>query len=308
MAEADRMSRKALRVLALCRRVRKGAASLELTVPGTGPISTNLPPEMQDVERELTFLGLVGMMDPPRAGVREAVATCKKAGIRAVMITGDHKLTATAIAHEIGLWDDGDEAITGAELSETSDEELAGKIMRLRVFARTTAEQKLRIVRAFKGRGHVVAMTGDGVNDAPALREAHIGVAMGRGGTDVARQAADLVLADDNFATIVDAVREGRAIYRNIQKFIFFLLSANMGLLVAVFTVSLFRAWPPLTPLMILWINLVTNGLPALALGIDPPDEHLMREAPRSPDEGLLSRRDYLGILYVGVVMGAAAV
>ena len=309
LAEADRMSRKALRVLALCRRVRKGAESLDLNVSGNGPASSNLSPEeAQDVERELTFLGLVGMMDPPRAGVREAVTTCRKAGIRAVMITGDHRLTATAIAQEIGLWDEGDEAITGAELSETSDEALADRIMHLRVFARTTAEQKLRIVRAFKSRGHVVAMTGDGVTDAPALREAHIGVAMGRGGTDVARQAADLVLADDNFATIVDAVREGRAIYRNIQKFIFFLLSANMGLLVAVFTVSFFGTWPPLTPLMILWINLVTNGLPALALGIDPPDHHLMREPPRNPDEGLLRRRDYFGILYVGAVMGAAAV
>jgi Ca2+-transporting ATPase len=146
------------------------------------------------------------------------------------------------------------------------------------------------------------------VNDAPALREAHIGVAMGLGGTDVARQAADLVLADDNFATIVEAVREGRAIYRNIQKFIFFLLSSNMGLLVAVFVVSFFGKWPPLTPLQILWINLVTNGLPALALGIDPPDSHLMKEPPRSPDEGLLVRRDYFGILYVGAVMGACAI
>jgi Ca2+-transporting ATPase len=308
LAEADRMSRRALRVLALCRRVRKGAVSLELTIPGSAPISSMMSPDAQEVERELTFLGLVGMMDPPRAGVKDAVATCKKAGIRAVMITGDHRLTATAIAQEIGLWDEGDEAITGAELAETSDEDLSARIMKLRVFARTTAEQKLRIVRAFKARGHVVAMTGDGVNDAPALREAHIGVAMGQGGTDVARQAADLVLADDNFATIVHAVREGRAIYRNIQKFIFFLLSANMGLLVAVFVVSFFGTWPPLTPLMILWINLVTNGLPALALGVDPPDEHLMREAPRNPDEGLLRRRDYFGILYVGVVMGAAAI
>jgi Ca2+-transporting ATPase len=290
LAEADRMSEQALRVLALCRRVKVASAD------GEG------------VERELTFLGLVGMMDPPRAGVKEAVATCKRAGIRAVMITGDHKITATAIAHEIGLWEDGDEAISGSELTQLSDPELAARIMHLRVFARTTAEQKLRLVRAFKAHGHVVAMTGDGVNDAPALREAHIGVAMGRGGTDVARQAADLVLADDNFATIVEAVREGRAIYRNIQKFIFFLLSSNMGLLVAVFVVSFFGKWPPLTPLMILWINLVTNGLPALALGVDPPDARLMEERPRPPNEGLLGRRDYLGILYVGVCMGAAAI
>ncbi|MDI1436690.1 cation-translocating P-type ATPase [Polyangium sorediatum] len=287
---AEEMSGHALRVLAICRRVRKDGVADD------------------DVERELTFLGLVGMMDPPRAGVKEAVATCKRAGIRAVMITGDHKLTATAIAKEIGLWDEGDDAITGSELAKISDEELTKRVEHLRVFARTTAEQKLRIVRAFKAKGHVVAMTGDGVNDAPALRESHIGVAMGLGGTDVARQAADLVLADDNFATIVEAVREGRAIYRNIQKFIFFLLSSNMGLLVAVFVVSFFGKWPPLTPLMILWINLVTNGLPALALGIDPPDPHLMREPPRDTGEGLLNRRDYLGILYVGGIMGAAAI
>ncbi|MRG91582.1 cation-translocating P-type ATPase [Polyangium spumosum] len=289
-AVAEEMSSQALRVLAICRRVRKDVG------------------EDGDVERELTFLGLVGMMDPPRAGVKEAVATCKRAGIRAVMITGDHKLTATAIAKEIGLWDEGDEAITGSELAKMSDEELAKRVEHLRVFARTTAEQKLRIVRAFKAKGHVVAMTGDGVNDAPALRESHIGVAMGLGGTDVARQAGDLVLADDNFATIVEAVREGRAIYRNIQKFIFFLLSSNMGLLVAVFVVSFVGKWPPLTPLMILWINLVTNGLPALALGIDPPDPHLMREPPRDTSEGLLNRRDYLGILYVGGIMGLAAI
>jgi len=180
--------------------------------------------------------------------------------------------------------------------------------MRLRVFARTTAEQKLRIVRAFKQKGHVVAMTGDGVNDAPALREAHIGIAMGLMGTDVARQASDLVLADDNFATIVEAVREGRAIYRNIQKFIFFLLSSNMGLLVAVFVVSFFGKWPPLTPLQILWINLVTNGAPALALGIDPPDKALMKEKPRPTGEGLLIARDYIGMLFVGAVMGGLGV
>ncbi len=314
LAEADRMSASALRVLAICRRVRKGQ---EPPMPESGHPAMSLPPRSlaspasssaEEVERELTFLGLVGMMDPPRAGVKEAVATCRRAGIRAVMITGDHRLTATAIAQEIGLWDEGDEAISGSELAELGDDELSDRIMHLRVFARTTAEQKLRIVRAFKAKGHVVAMTGDGVNDAPALREAHIGVAMGRAGTDVARQAADLVLADDNFATIVEAVREGRAIYRNIQKFIFFLLSSNMGLLVAVFVVSFFGKWPPLTPLMILWINLVTNGAPALALGMDPPDAHLMDEPPRAPTEGLLNARDYLGMLYVGLVMGGAAV
>jgi len=307
LEEGDRMSAQALRVLAICRRVRKGEAP-RLPDADNGPMSAPLSAAAEEVERELTFLGLVGMMDPPRAGVKEAVETCRLAGIRAVMITGDHKLTATAIAQEIGLWAAGDEAVTGSELAEMSDDDLAARIMTLRVFARTTAEQKLRLVRAFKAKGHVVAMTGDGVNDAPALREAHIGVAMGRAGTDVARQAADLVLADDNFATIVEAVREGRAIYRNIQKFIFFLLSSNMGLLIAVFVVSFFGKWPPLTPLMILWINLVTNGAPALALGIDPPDPHLMREPPRPPNEGLLLRRDYLGMLYVGGIMGAAAV
>ena len=310
-AEADRLSSQAMRVLALCRRVKKGSepdlSASFLAQRGDGPPSSR-DQIADEVERELTFLGLVGMMDPPRAGVKEAVETCRKAGIRAVMITGDHRITATAIAREIGLWDEGDEAVTGAELAEMDEHVLAERIMNIRVFARTTAEQKLRLVRAFKARGHVVAMTGDGVNDAPALREAHIGIAMGLGGTDVARQAADLVLADDNFATIVEAVREGRAIYRNIQKFIFFLLSSNMGLLMAVFIVSFSGKWPPLTPLMILWINLVTNGLPALALGIDPPDANLMTEPPRSATDGLLLRRDYLGMLYVGTVMGASAI
>jgi len=231
-----------------------------------------------------------------------------------VMITGDHKLTAVAIAKELGLWDASQDesqeeplALTGSELEQLGDDELAARIDRVRVFARVTAEQKLRIVRAFKARGHVVAMTGDGVNDAPALREAHIGVAMGKAGTDVAREAADMVIADDNFATIVEAVREGRAIYRNIQKFIFFLLSSNAGLLVAVFSASFVEGLKPLTPLMILWINLVTNGLPALALGVDPPDPTQMQEPPRKPTAGLLGAREYLGILFVGVWMGAAA-
>ncbi len=184
LAEADRLSSQAMRVLALCRRVKKGSeADLSATflAHGDGPTS-NRDQLADEVERELTFLGLVGMMDPPRAGVKEAVETCRKAGIRAVMITGDHRITATAIAREIGLWDEGDEAVTGAELTEMDEATLAARITKIRVFARTTAEQKLRLVRAFKACGHVVAMTGDGVNDAPALREAHIGIAMGLGG------------------------------------------------------------------------------------------------------------------------------
>ncbi len=300
--QADAMGHDALRVLALCRRETGNAEGAVQEAKKSGATAAD------QLERELTFLGLVGMLDPPRTSVKEAVATCSAAGIRAVMITGDHKLTATAIAREIELWEEGDEAITGTELANMSQDDLDKRIMHLRVFARTTAEQKLRIVRTFKKQGHVVAMTGDGVNDAPALREAHIGVAMGKAGTDVAREASALVLADDNFATIVDAIREGRAIYRNIQKFIFFLLSANMGLVVAVFTVSFVADWPPLTPLMILWINLVTNGLPALALGVDPPDRGLMEEPPRPVDEGLLVGQHYFGIAYVGTVMGAAAI
>ena len=284
-AEADRMSSDALRVLAIARRVQ----------PDDNP------------EEALTLLGIVGMKDPPRSGVKEAVRVCRDAGIHIVMITGDHPITAVAIARELELWNQGDEAITGSELAKLSDAALAARALQLRVFARTTPEQKLRIVSAFRSLGHVVAMTGDGVNDAPALKQAHIGVAMGRCGTDVARQAADLVLVDDNFATVVDAVREGRAIYRNIQKFIFFLLSSNAGLAVAVFVVSFLKEGQPLTPLQILWINLVTNGLPALALGVDPSDPGHMKEHPRPPQAGLLSGRDMFDIAFVGGVMGLAA-
>ncbi len=294
LAEAEALSSQALRVLAVARR--------DLGEP----VAEN-PRATIDLEQRLTFLGLVGMIDPPRVGVKEAVRACADAQVRAVMITGDHKLTATAIAKELGLWDEGAISLSGNELEKLSDEDLEKRIDSVRVFARVTAEQKLRIVRAFKKRGHVVAMTGDGVNDAPALREAHIGVAMGRDGTDVARQAADMVLADDNFATIVEAVREGRAIWRNIQKFIFFLLSSNAGLLVTVFAASFIPGLPPLTPLMILWINLVTNGLPALALGVDPPDPTQMQEPPRRTTSGLLGAREYLGIAVIGVWMGGCA-
>ena len=295
---AEEMSSRALRVLAIARRElsRKSDPSSAIASHDSG-----------EIEQRLTFLGLVAMIDPPRSGVKEAVRECAEAGVRVVMITGDHKLTAVAIAKELGLWEKDAKAFTGVDVGKLSDEELAASIDNARVFARVTAEQKLRIVRAFKSRDHVVAMTGDGVNDAPALREAHIGIAMGKDGTDVAREAADMVLADDNFATIVLAVREGRSIYRNIQKFIFFLLSSNAGLVFTVFVAALMPRLPALRPLMILWINLVTNGLPALALGIDPPDPTQMTEPPRRTTDGLLGQREYLGIVAVGVVMCALA-
>jgi Ca2+-transporting ATPase len=305
IGEAEEMSGRALRVLAVAR--RDLGAHID-TEPPAWHQEHDLTRPSTEIENRLTFLGLVGMIDPPRDGVREAVRLCAEAHVRAVMITGDHKLTAMAIAKELGLWEDDAIALTGAELEKLSQAELDERIEHVRVFARVTAEQKLRIVEAFKRVGHIVAMTGDGVNDAPALREAHIGVAMGKDGTDVAREAADMVIADDNFATIVDAVREGRAIWRNIQKFIFFLLSSNAGLLVAVFAVSFFTDLKPLTPLMILWINLVTNGLPALALGVDPPDPTQMREPPRKRTGSLLGARDWLGMAFVGAWMGGAAV
>jgi Ca2+-transporting ATPase len=295
LVEAERMSGESLRVLAVAKR------DLSRRRESSPPSSS------MDIEQRLTFLGLVGMLDPPREGVKEAVRASFDAKVGVVMITGDHKLTAVAIAKELGLWSDAAIALTGTELERLTDQELEARIDIVRVFARVTAEQKLRIVRAFKTKGHVVAMTGDGVNDAPALREAHIGVAMGRDGTDVARQAADMVLADDNFATIVEAVREGRAIWRNIQKFIFFLLSSNAGLLFTVFAASFLPGLPPLRPLMILWINLVTNGLPALALGVDPPDPTQMMEPPRKPTAELLGSREYLGMLAVGLWMGGCA-
>jgi Ca2+-transporting ATPase len=283
-AAAEELARRGLRVLAFADR---RASDLE--------------------ERDLVFLGLVGMMDPPRDGVTEAVRACAAAGVRTIMITGDHATTATSIAGAIGIAGPNDETLTGADLEHLSDDELARRVDRVRVFARVAPEQKLRIVRALAARGEIVAMTGDGVNDAPALREAHIGVAMGRNGTEVARQASDIVLTDDDFTTLVAAIREGRAIYRNIQKFVFFLLSSNAGLALTVYAVAISGAWKPLTATMILWINLVTNGLPALALGVDPASSEQMSEPPRKPGEPLLGRRDLLGMALVGVVVAASA-
>jgi len=281
----DQLAIRALRVLALAEREQPD----------------------DDPERDLMFLGFVAMIDPPRPEAAAAVAECRSAGIRVAMITGDHKLTARAIAEELGIAGPEDEAITGTELAALDDAALAERVERTAVFARVTAAQKLRIVRALEQRGHIVAMTGDGVNDAPALKEAAIGVAMGLHGTEVARQAADMVLADDNFATIVHAVREGRAIFRNIRKFIFFLASSNAGLVIAVLASSFIDWIPPLTPLQLLWINLVTNGLPALALGVDPAEPGLMREGPRPVSEGIVGLPELWGSLLVGFVMSSAA-
>ena len=290
-ADLEDMASRALRVLAVAHRVLSEAEVSE-------------PP----AERRMTWLGLVGMNDPPRPGVKEAIEECRLARVRVVMVTGDHALTAKAIARELGMWDEGDRVMTGAELLRMTPEQLTEEISRVRVFARVTAEQKMDIVQAFQRRGDVVAVTGDGVNDAPALKQADVGVAMGRVGTDVAREASDMVLADDNFTTIVAAVREGRAIFRNIQKFIFFLCSSNAGLCAAVFAAYLVGyGETPLTPLMILWINLVTNGLPALALGVDTPEPGQMREGPRSKSEGLLGPKLLAGTVAVGVVMGVCA-
>ncbi len=291
LADLEDMASRAMRVLGLARKV-------------LDPEEPDDPPP----EEELTWLGLAGMNDPPRPEVRAAVAECRRAQIRVVMVTGDHALTAKAIARELGMWDEGDRVVTGVELRQMGPEGLAEQIDRVRVFARVTAEQKMDIVQAYQKRGEVVAVTGDGVNDAPALKRADVGVAMGRVGTDVAREASDMVLADDNFATIVAAVREGRAIFRNIQKFIFFLCSSNAGLCVAVFAASILGfSETPLTPLMILWINLVTNGLPALALGVDPPEGGQMKEGPRSRAEGLLGGKLLAGMIAVGAIMGIGA-
>jgi Ca2+-transporting ATPase len=301
-AKVDTLSSRALRVLALAE--REGDEEL------LGAAELSDAQRAEHVERELVFVGLVGMMDPPRFEVKAALEECRQAHIRAVMITGDHQLTAEAIARELGMWEDGDRTVTGEDLERLNDQQLREIAHRVRVFARVSPEHKLRIVRAFQAPPHheVVAMTGDGVNDAPAIKEAAIGVAMGKNGTDVAREAADMVLADDNFATIVEAVREGRAIFRNIQKSIFFLLSSNAGLCITVFVTSFFRDMPALSPLQILWINLVTNGLPALALGVDPPEADQMKEAPRAPGSPFLSGRDWLAILLVGILMAACTV
>ena len=265
------------------------------------------------VEQDLVFAGLIGMIDPPRKEAKDAVALARRAGIRPLMITGDHPRTAAVIAQELGITDDG-RAVTGAELEKLPEADRARLVAEVSVYARVTPEHKLRIVEALRRNGAVVAMTGDGVNDAPALKKADIGIAMGITGTDVSKEAADMVLADDNFATIVAAVEEGRAIFANIRKFLRYLLSSNIGEVLTMFfgvvlapSIGLHAEGAglvlPLLATQILWINLVTDGLPALALGMDPADDGLMQQPPRPVGEGVLTPRMWRGIVFVGVIM-----
>jgi len=257
------------------------------------------------VERDLTYVGVMGLVDPPRTEVTEAIDVCHKAGIHVAMVTGDHALTAQAIGAEIGLLE-GKKVVTGRELEAIDDDELYDMVEDVRIYARVNPEHKLRIVDALKRRGHIVAMTGDGVNDAPALKKADIGVAMGKVGTDVSREAADMVLADDNFATIVEAVRQGRSVYDNLKKFILFLLSCNVSEVLIIFITTFFADKPALLPLQILWINLVTDGFPALALGVDPASPRVMERKPRDAKESILAKSRQAQVLWQGALITLA--
>ena len=285
----DEMSNNALRVIAI--------AYKEIS---TLPDAIN----SASLETDLNFMGLVGMIDPPRSEAKLAVATCKEAGITPIMITGDHIKTATAIARDLKILENDDIAITGVELDKMSDEELANVLPRIKVYARVSPENKIRIVKAWQAKNQVVAMTGDGVNDAPALKAADIGCAMGITGTDVAKNAADMTLLDDNFATIVDAVREGRGIYANIQKVVSFLLGTNIGEVVAVFLSMLFWHQSPLLSMQLLWINLATDSFPAIALGMESVDENIMKEKPTKKDESIFAHGLGARIIIQGLFFG----
>lgn len=285
-AASTRMAEKGLRVLAMAYK----------------PLTAGEP--VSRAETGLIFLGLTGMMDPPRKEAKEAVLTCRKAGIKTVMITGDHKLTACAIAKQIGIFHAGDKVLTGKELDVISDEELEQQIENVTVFARVSPHHKLKIVRAFRRKGHITAMTGDGVNDAPAVKEADIGVSMGISGTDVTKEASDVILLDDNFATLVTAVEEGRTIYGNIRKFIRYLLSCNIGEVLTMFLGILMGLPVVLLPIHILLVNLVTDGLPAIALGLEPTDKNSMKKPPRRSTESVFSNGLLTTIIFRGCLIG----
>ena len=291
-------------------RMADGMSDAALRVLGAAYKDADRLLDPAEMEMDLTLIGLVGMIDPPRLEVKDSIIKAKMAGITPVMITGDHKNTAVAIAKELGIADSLEQSITGTEIDELSEAEFAERIPRYRVFARVSPEHKVKIVRAFKAQGNIVSMTGDGVNDAPSLKYADIGVAMGITGTDVSKGASDMILTDDNFTTIVHAIEEGRNIYNNIKKAVVFLLSCNLGEVVAIFASILFY-WPvPLLPTQILWINLITDSLPAIALGVDPGDSDVMRQQPRNPKESFFAGgtgiRAVLGGTLIGLLTLAA--
>jgi Ca2+-transporting ATPase len=269
LAAAHNMAEKALRVLAIA-------------------MKTNV--SLDTAQTGMTFLGLAGMIDPPRPEAKSAIAICEQAGIRPVMITGDHPVTAQAVARELGLLRVGGRVVTGAELEAMSDQQLINDVENISVYARVSPAHKLRVVTAWQARGHIVAMTGDGVNDAPSLKKADIGIAMGITGTDVTKEAAAMTLTDDNFASIVAAVEEGRGVFGNIKKYLMYLLSSNIGEIGLMAGAALFGLPIPLTAVQILYVNLATDGLPALALSLDPPENDLMKRKPRKPRTGIFTR------------------
>jgi Ca2+-transporting ATPase len=308
----EALAGQALRVLAIATRTVPAASlGLDPQAAASGTAKIDLPDSIED---ELVLLGLIGMIDPPRIEAKAAVITARRAHIRSVMITGDHPATAQAIARELTIFEPGSRLVTGVELRSMSDAELDAIVEDVRVFARVDPEHKLRIVDALQRKGHIVAMTGDGINDAPALKAANIGVAMGITGTDVSKEAADMVLTDDNFASIVKAIEEGRGIYDNIRKYLIYLLSSNAGELLTMFAGVMFAGllglasadvglFLPLLAAQLLWINLVTDGPPALALGVDPKDPDVMDREPRQRGTGVLTGADWTYITGVGLIM-----
>lgn len=288
-AAYDTMAQSALRVL--------GMAYRDVS-------SHDRADQVEQAEKNLIFVGLTGMIDPPRAEVKDAIATCRAAGIKTVMITGDHQLTAEAIAGSLGIIPRGGESISGRELELLTDEELDQRVENIYVYARVSPEHKLRIVRSLQRKDHVVAMTGDGVNDAPAIKAADIGIAMGINGTDVSKEASSLILSDDNFSTIVAAIEEGRGIYENIRKFIRYLLASNVGEILVMFLAMMAGLPLPLVPIQILWVNLVTDGLPAMALGVDQAENDLMKHKPRKAKENIFARRLGWKIISRGILIG----
>ena len=283
------MAEKALRVIAVC---YKDVEKLPNTI------------DSETIENNLIFVGLIGMIDPPREGVKEAVRTCRKAGIKTVMITGDHLQTAKAIAKDLGILRKNDLAIDGSRLENMSQEQLEKNIKKYSVFARVSPEHKVRIVKAFRSTGAVVAMTGDGVNDAPALKNADIGIAMGKGGTDVAKNAADMILTDDNFVTIVEAVKQGRNIFDNIKKAVHFLIATNIGEIVTIFVGLILGIKSPLLAIQLLWVNLVTDSLPAIALGMEKPEKNIMSRPPRNPKKSIFADGLWGKIITEGIMIG----